>query len=76
MSMQEFVDSPLIFLHVLLPPREAATTLRLTGTLSGALGATTQQYLSCFTFSNSVLYESNSDEPTGSHPDPGPEAIV
>ena len=76
MSLQEFVDSPLIFLHVLLPPREAATTLRLTGTLAEALGATTQQYLSCFTFSNSVLellYESNSDEPTRIR---GPEAIV
>ena len=76
MSLQEFVDSPLIFLHVLLPPREAATTLRLSGTLLGALGANTQQYLSCFTFSNSVvelLYESSSDEPTRIR---GPEAIV
>jgi hypothetical protein len=66
----------LIFLHVLLPPREAATTLRLSGTLAGSLGASTQQYLSCFTFSNSVvelLYESSSDEPTRIR---GPEAIV
>ena len=38
MSLQDFVDSTLIFLHVLLPPREAATTLHLSGTLAGALG--------------------------------------